>query len=106
MKINRPKRRRAYCISVFWRSIFLVLLVAATGPVARAFADESISVTCYKLENLESPVGNVVVYDTSRAALSCNSLYYDCKGGCVGCFTDQDYLDSVCVDAGGTMFLK
>ena len=106
MKINRPKRRKKYNLTLLLGSIILGLLVAAMGPIAQALADESISVTCYNLQASETPVGNAVVYDASQAAQACNSLYYDCKGRCVGCFTDQDYLDSVCVDVRGTMFLK
>lgn len=106
MKINRPKRRKVCSPTLLLGSIIAGLLVVAMGPIAQAFADDSISVTCYNLQNSESPVGNAVVFDTSQASRACNSLYYDCKGGCVGCFTDQDYLDSVCVDVRGTMFLK
>lgn len=105
MNIYRPKRRGAYFKTLLRRSI-VPLLVVAIGPVVQAFAEESISVTCYNLQKSESPVGSVVAFDTSQAARVCNSVYYDCKGKCVGCFTDQDYLDSVCVDVNGTMFLK
>ena len=105
MKINRPSIRKVYSQTLLWGSIIAGLLVVALGPSA-AFADESISVTCYNLQDSEIPVGNVVVYDTSQAAGACNQVYYACKGRCVGCFTDQDYLDSVCVDVRGTMFLK
>jgi len=106
MEINRPKRRKVHSPTLLLGSIIVGLVVVAMGPIAQAFADESISVSCYNLQDSEIPVGNAVVYDTSQAARACNSLYYNCKGRCVGCFTDQDYLDSVCVDVRGTMFLK
>jgi len=106
MGINRLKRRKVYGPALLLGSIIVGLVVVAMGPVGQAFADESISVTCYNIQNLESSLGGVVVYDTSLAAGACNSLYYACKGRCVGCFTDQDYLDSVCVDVRGTMFLR
>lgn len=107
MKRNRTRRRRgAYRKALLWGIVFSSLLFAAMGPAAQAFADESISVYCYNLQNLGSSVGNAVVFNTNQAAPACNSLYYGCKGMCVGCFTDQDYLDSVCVDVKGTMFLK
>jgi len=101
MKINILKRRR-----LLLGSIILGLLVVAVGFMAQAFADESISVSCYNLQASELPVGNAVVYDTSQAARACNSMYYDCKGKCVSCFTDQDYVEAVCVDVNGTLFLK
>ena len=106
MKINRPKRRKMYSPTLLWGSIILGLVVVAMGPIAQAFADESISVSCYNLQASELPVGNAVVYDTSQAARACNSMYYNCKGNCVGCFTDQDYVEAVCVDVNGTLFLK
>jgi hypothetical protein len=106
MKINRPKILRAYSTTLLFGSIIAGLLVGAMGPVTQAFADESISITCYNLQASETPVGTAIAYDPSAAAGACNSLYYDCKGRCVGCFTDQDYLDSVCVDVSGAMFLK
>jgi len=106
MTMNSSKRRKVYSPKLLLVSIIIGLLVVAMGPIAQVFADESITVACYKLQDSEIPLGHVVVYDTSQAALACNSHYYDCKGRCVGCFTDQDYLDSVCVDVRGTMFLK
>ena len=106
MKMNRLKRSGAFLQVLLRASIILGLLFVVMGPITKSFADQGISVSCYNLEKSEIPIGNVVVYDTSLAARSCNSLYYDCKGRCVGCFTDQDYLDSVCVDLSGTMFLN
>ena len=104
MEIKRPKKLRLYGPMFLLAGTIAGLLVVAM--VHTALADESISITCYNLQASESPVGNVVVYDTSQAAGACNSLYYNCKGRCVGCYTDQDYLDSVCIDARGAMFLK
>jgi len=104
MKRNRPKRRGAYRPALLWGSIFSVLFV--TALVAQAFAEDSISVSCYNLQKSQLPLGTIVVYDTAQAAPACNSAYYDCKGRCVGCFADSDYFDAVCVDVRGTMFLK
>jgi hypothetical protein len=106
MEIIRLKRIVQFRPALLSGSIVLVLLLVAVWSVTTVFAEQSISVSCYNLEKSGIPVGNVVVYDTSLAARSCNSLYYDCKGRCVGCFTDQDYLDSVCIDVNGTMFLN
>lgn len=104
MKENGPKRGGAYSPALLWGSIFSVLLVAALG--AQAFAEDSISVSCYNLQKSQLSLGSIVVYDTAQAALACNSAYYDCKGRCIGCFADSDYFDAVCVDVRGTMFLK
>jgi hypothetical protein len=105
MEINRPKRRKVYP-TLLLGSIIIGLLVVAMGPIVQAFAEESVSVSCYNLQSSSYSLGNVVVFDTSQAAGACNQVYYACKGRCVGCFADSDYIDSVCVDVNGTMFLK
>jgi hypothetical protein len=33
-------------------------------------------------------------------------MYYDCRGRCVGCIYDYDYVHDVCVDASGRTFLR
>ena len=45
-------------------------------------------------------------YENSNPVAVCNSLYYDCKGKCIACFHDFDYVDYVCVDASGRTFLR
>lgn len=79
--------------------IFLTI-VQVILPVS---AEESITVYCYRDG---SSVGNAVVFDVANAANACNSLYYDCKGRCIGCFNDYDYIDYVCVDRSGRTFLR
>ena len=106
MEINRPKRRRVNGPTLLLGSIILGLLIVAMGLMPQAFAEESTTVSCYNLQSSSYSLGSVVVIDTSQAAGACNSLYYNCKGRCVGCFADSDYVDSVCVDVNGTMFLK
>ncbi len=106
MKKKRLQVRWMCPKALFRRGIIFLTLVAVLGLFGQAFADESITVSCYNLQKSEIPVGNVVVYDTSQAAGACNSMYYDCKGRCVGCFTDSDYTDTVCITASGRMFLK
>jgi hypothetical protein len=88
------------------RGVAAAAIIAAAGFASQTFGDAGVSVTCYNLQKSEHPVGSVVAYDTSRAAAACNSVYYDCRGRCVGCFSDSDYLDVVCVDTRGTIFLK
>jgi hypothetical protein len=48
----------------------------------------------------------VVVFDFSTAAIACNNVYYECKGKCIGCYHDFDYVDYVCVDTSGRTFLR
>ena len=78
--------------------IFLTLI---TSPVS---AEESMTAYCYGTSSLS--IGSVVIFDTSTAATACNNVYYDCKGKCIGCFHDFDYVDYVCVDTSGRTFLR
>ncbi len=71
--------------------------------IAPTFADDSISIVCYVDGE---PVGNVAVFNIADAARSCDITYYDCRGRCVGCFHDFDYVENVCVDLTGNTFLR
>ncbi len=106
MKNKRMQRRRTHPAELFWGSIISLLLVALAGLFGQAFADESITISCYNLQKSQFPIGNIVVYDTAQAAAACNMTYYDCRGRCIGCFSDSDYIEAVCVNSAGTMFLK
>jgi hypothetical protein len=106
MEKNIPQKRGILRAMLSAWGILLVAVICAAGFIAPVSAEDSVSVSCYNLEKSQHPLGSVVVYDTSRAAMTCNSVYYDCKGRCIGCFSDSDYLDAVCVDVRGTIFLK
>jgi hypothetical protein len=82
------------------------MMIIVTGFMVPAYADESISISCYNEAKSSWPVGRVEVFDVAQAAQACNSLYYDCKGRCIGCYQDSDYLDNECVDMWGNTFLK
>jgi hypothetical protein len=74
------------------------------GYMLPAFADESVTVWCYR-DVRSSSVGSVVAYHVAEAAEACNSMLYDCSGS-IGCCHDFDYLDDVCVNIQGNTFLK
>jgi hypothetical protein len=85
--------------------IFMGIMIALTliQILPPVFAEESITTDCYR-DNRS--IGNVSVYEGLNAAAMCNSLYYDCKGKCIACYHDFDYIDYVCVDASGRKFLR
>jgi len=85
--------------------IFMGIMIALTliPIIVPVFAEESIPAYCYR-DNRS--LGNVSVYENSNPVAVCNSLYYDCKGKCIACFHDFDYVDYVCVDASGRTFLR
>jgi len=90
-------------------SVLLVLLLVAstlTVGVAVAGAEESIEVECYlKVDDDYVSMSNVDVYDASAGARTCNSVYMDCKGQCIGCYIDENG-DESCYDTGGKKFQK
>jgi len=66
-------------------------------------ADDDVPVTCYKGY---ARIGTVTVFDWRAAAETCNTVLYDCRGACIGCFRDFDYVEDVCVDLRGNEFLR
>ena len=106
MEINKPQKRETFLATLIKAGLLCGAVLLATGLMAPASADESFSISCYKDPGSDLSVGSVVVYDVSLAARSCNSMYYDCKGKCIGCYHDFDYIDNVCVDMWGNTFLK
>ena len=83
--------------------IAMVIFLTLIQIILPVSAEESITVYCYRDGR---SLGSVVVFDVANAANACNNLYYDCKGKCIGCFNDYDYIDYVCVDRSGRTFLR
>ena len=84
-------------------AILLLSVILTVGPAGWIFAEENMPVTCYKDG---SRIGTVTVFDWRTAAATCNTTLYDCKGACIGCFHDFDYVDNVCIDMNGREFLR
>ena len=80
----------------------IVGVAVLAGAASLAAADENMPVTCYRDG---SQIGTATVFDWKTAAAACNSLLYDCKGACIGCFQDSDYVNNVCIDTRGSVFL-
>jgi uncharacterized membrane protein (DUF441 family) len=106
MERAKLQKRVSFIAMLFEIGILFGIVLIVTGFMAPAFADESISVSCYKDAKSDLSVGSAVVFDVAVSAVSCNNLYYDCKGRCIGCYQDFDYVSNVCVDNGGNTFLK
>jgi hypothetical protein len=106
MKRGRVQMKASVLAMLSVIALLSVMMIIVTGFMVPAYADESISISCYNEAKSSWPVGRVEVFDVAQAAQACNSLYYDCKGRCIGCYQDSDYLDNVCVDMWGNTFLK
>ena len=106
MERDRLGKRDSILAMLFTVGILSEIVLIVTGFMVPAFADESISIACYKDAKSSLSLGRGVVYDVAEAAQACNSMYYDCRGRCIGCYQDFDYVDNVCVDMQGDTFLK
>jgi len=85
--------------------LFAIVLTMA-GFMAPTFADESVSISCYKDWKSSWSLGSVVILNEADAPQAYNSMYYDCGGRCIGCYQDSDYVDNVCIDMQGRTFLQ
>jgi tRNA/tmRNA/rRNA uracil-C5-methylase (TrmA/RlmC/RlmD family) len=84
----------------------VLLMGAQTVFITAAYADESIEVECYiKVNDDYVSVSNVDVFDASKAAATCNSIFMDCKGQCIGCYLDENG-DEYCYDTAGRKFQR
>ncbi len=83
--------------------VSLIATLFLLGLAGWTRADEDMPVTCYKGS---SRIGTVRVFEWRAAAATCNIVLYDCRGACIGCFRDSDYVDDVCVDMHGREFLR
>jgi hypothetical protein len=83
--------------------ITILLFLTLIQIILPVSAEESMTIYCYRDSR---SLGSVAVFDISHAVTACNNVYYECKGKCVGCFHDFDYIDYVCIDASGRFFLR
>ncbi len=84
-------------------AILFLTFILTFGSASLISADENMPVTCYKGG---SRIGTVTVFDWRDAAVTCNRTLYDCRGACIGCFHDFDYVNDVCIDISGREFLR
>ena len=77
-----------------------------TATIQPIQQEQNISATCY-LGNPKdgNTVGNIMVMSAEAAGPTCNSMFYNCRGSCFGCFSDFDLSQDVCVDSSGKKFL-
>jgi hypothetical protein len=106
MERDNLGRRDSVLAILYAVGILSTIMFTVFGLMAPVCADESITVWCYKDVRSSFSVGSVVVYDVAEAAQACNSMYYDCRGRCIGCYQDFDYADNVCVNMQGNTFLR
>jgi hypothetical protein len=100
---RREKRLRAITIA----GIMILSLITSVGSVQLAFADDTVSITCYTgYPPSNRYVGTVTIFDVSTASNACNAMYYDCRKKCIGCYIDRELVEDVCIDPFGNTFLK
>lgn len=79
----------------------LILVLAGlsilAGSAAADWGKTEYMVSCYAGDrNNNQYLGEVDVFDTRKAAQSCNLLYGDCNWNCSGCYMDEESKE-VCI---------
>jgi hypothetical protein len=107
-KVARHYVKKKTIIILITALLLTIFFSISLYPPQATFAnDEDIRVSCYKGNPANNDyIGNVRVFKHTAAAATCNNVYYKCKGQCNGCMHDFDYVESVCYDNAGRMFLK
>ncbi len=98
MKSDILQKRLVTPIGTFFLCVIVLFCVTSL-----TCADENMPVTCYKGNSL---IGTATVFDWRSASATCNAVLKDCRGDCIGCFHDFDYVDDVCVNVSGNVFLR
>ena len=78
-----------------------------TATIQPVQQEQNISATCYLGNpNDRNSLGDIMVMSPEAAGPTCNSMFFNCRGGCFGCFSDFDLAQDICVDNSGKKFLR
>ena len=90
------------------KRIFLLILVfiAVLFTTVLASKGEGTTISCY----ISNPpdyeyVGELEVFNLSEATSTCNNVYYNCQGACIGCYINSESFE-ICIDKNGNQFQK
>ena len=79
----------------------------STATIQPIQQEQNTSVTCYLGNpNDRNSLGNIMVMSAEAAGPTCNSMFFNCRGACFGCFSDFDLSQDICVDNSGRKFLR
>lgn len=106
MEKDKPQGTQILLVMRSKVTLLFVTVFIVMGFMTPVFADESISMSCYKDWKSSWSVGTVVVFNVAEGPLACSNTYFDCRGRCIACYQDSDYVDNVCLDMQGRTFLK
>ena len=73
---------------------------------ASTHATNSITVSCYignPSDNIQ--IGDIEIFNVSHATTSCNNVFNDCDGKCIGCYINSE-SNETCIDENGKQFKK
>ena len=84
----------------------ILMLPAILMISVSSYAEESITVFCYVGDISDNEeVGEIEVFDTAKATITCNNVYNDCKWQCTGCYLSEE-SGEICIDKKGKEFAK
>jgi len=86
------------------RALITMTLFISLLFVTPSYAKEEISVHCFVGNPADNEyLGTIELYNTAYATSSCNEIFSECEGRCVGCFADSESIEK-CIDQSGNLF--
>jgi len=87
-------------------NLFILICFFILALFTSVFASEGkgTTIACYTANppNYEY-VGEIEVFNLAEATSTCNNVYYNCQGKCVGCYINSESFE-VCIDKNGNHF--
>jgi len=82
----------------------VLFFVAVLFTAVLASEGEGTTIACYIANppNYEY-VGELEVFNLADASSTCNNVYYNCQGKCIGCYINSESFE-VCIDKNGNQF--
>ena len=88
--------------NIFVIIVSFILLLISTS----LYATESTMIDCYRVDSTNYIyLGNIQIINLEHATPTCNTVYNDCNGECVGCYLNAESFE-ICIDKDGNQFKK
>ena len=88
------------------RWVFIIASFILFVLSASVYATESTTINCYRADSTNYIyLGDIQIVHLINATATCNSVYNDCDGECVGCYLNAESFE-ICIDKAGNQFQK
>ena len=84
--------------------LFICFFIVVLSTSIFASEGEGTTIACYIANPPDYEyVGELEVFNLAEATSTCNNVYYNCQGKCVGCYINSESFE-VCIDKNGNHF--